>query len=163
MTVQIETVSTEQANYLVTHLNLEDIQTILQGQGENIPLSQIQGMEAENLINFLVNLLLVLCIMSLTMLLIKQYRYLIEFNLQSKLESMLVMPNSIAVPQIGYLRNPLHLSKIRRRSNEVISSVYKQLYEHVHNPSNEYDDPSILMSRTPDLVYQILVNDGKSS
>lgn len=57
MTVQIETVSTEQANYLVNHLNIEEIQTILQGQAENIPLSQIQGMEAENLINFLVILL----------------------------------------------------------------------------------------------------------
>lgn len=53
MAVQIEIVSTEQANYLVTHLNLEEIQTILQGQGTNI-LSQIQGMEAENIINFLV-------------------------------------------------------------------------------------------------------------
>lgn len=54
MAVQIETVSTEQANYLFTHLNLEEIQTILHGQEANIPLSQIQGMEAENLINFLV-------------------------------------------------------------------------------------------------------------
>jgi hypothetical protein len=130
MAEQIETVSTEQANYLVTHLNLEDIQTILQGQGASIPLSQIQGMEAENLINFL-----------------------------GKLENMLVMPNSIAVPQIGCLKNPLHMNKIRRQSNEVISAVYKQLYEHVHNPSNEYDDPSALMPRTPDLVYNILVND----
>lgn len=60
MTIQIELVSTEQANYLVTHLNLEEIQTILQGQGTNI-LSQIQGMEAENIINFLViNLVLYL-------------------------------------------------------------------------------------------------------
>lgn len=54
MTVQIETVSSEQAKYLVTHLNLEEIQTVLQGQAANIPLSQIQGMEAENLISFLV-------------------------------------------------------------------------------------------------------------
>jgi len=54
MAVQIEIVSSEQANYLVTHLNLQEIQTILQGHGANIPLSQIQGMEAENLINFLV-------------------------------------------------------------------------------------------------------------
>lgn len=54
MTLQIETVSTEQANYLVTNLNLEEIQTILHGQGASVPLSQIQGMEAENLINFLV-------------------------------------------------------------------------------------------------------------
>jgi len=76
---------------------------------------------------------------------------------------MLVMPNSIAVPQIGCLKNPLHLSKIRRQSNEVISAVYKQLYNHVHNPSNEYDDPSVLMPRTPDLVYRILVNDEKQS
>lgn len=60
MAIQIEIVSTEQANYLVTHLNLEEIQTILQGQGTNI-LSQIQGMEAENIINFLViNLVLYL-------------------------------------------------------------------------------------------------------
>jgi len=83
------------------------------------------------------------------------------YNLQSKLESMLVMPNTMAVPQIGYLRNPVHLSKVRRQSNKVISSVYKQLYEHVHNPCNEYDNPSALMTRTPELVYQILVNDEK--
>lgn len=61
MAIQIETVSTEQANYLFTHLNLEEIQTILHGQNANIPLSQIQGMEAENLINFLV----ILCILKL--------------------------------------------------------------------------------------------------
>ncbi|VVC28234.1 Conserved oligomeric Golgi complex subunit 6 [Cinara cedri] len=134
MAIQIEIVSAEQANYLVTHLNLEDIQTILQGQDANIPLSQIQGIEAENLINFL-----------------------------SKLENMLTMPNTIAVPQIGYLKNPLHLSKVRRQSNEVISAVYKQLYEHVHNPKNEYDNPGGLMPRTPNLVYQILVNDEKPS
>lgn len=60
MAVQIEIVSAEQANYLVTHLNLEDIQTILQGQGAHIPLSQIQGMEAENLIHFLVIFLIII-------------------------------------------------------------------------------------------------------
>lgn len=76
---------------------------------------------------------------------------------------MLVMPSAVAVPQIGCLKNPLHLSKVRRQSNEVISAVYKQLYEHVHKPSNEYDDPSTLMPRTPELVYQILVNDEKPS
>lgn len=75
---------------------------------------------------------------------------------------MLVMPNSIAVPQIGCLKNPLHLSKVKRQSNEVISSVYKQLYEHVHNPENEYDDPSALMPRAPDLVYRMLMNDKTS-
>lgn len=90
----------------------------------------------------------------------QQRRLTVLFS-QGKLENMLVMPNSIAVPQIGCLKNPLHLSKIRRQSNEVISAVYKQLYEHVHNPSNEYDDPSVLMPRTPDLVYRILVNDEK--
>jgi len=85
------------------------------------------------------------------------------YNLQSKLEGMLVMPNTVAVPQIGCLKNPIHLSKVRRQSNEVISGVYKQLYEHVHNPINEYDNPSALMTRTPELVYQILVNDEKPS
>lgn len=76
---------------------------------------------------------------------------------------MLVMPNSIAVPQIGCLKNPLHLSKVKRQSNEVISGVYKQLYEHVHNPKNEYDDPSALMPREPDLVYKMLINDKTST
>lgn len=83
--------------------------------------------------------------------------------MQSKLENMLAMPNTVAVPQIGCLKNPIHLSKVRQQSNEVISAVYKQLYEHVHNPSNEYDNPNALMPRTPDLVYQILVNDEKPS
>lgn len=74
---------------------------------------------------------------------------------------MLAMPNTVAVPQIGCLKNPVHLTKVRRQSNEVISAVYKQLYEHVHNPNNEYDNPSALMPRTPELVYQMLINDEK--
>ncbi|XP_050421037.1 conserved oligomeric Golgi complex subunit 6 [Adelges cooleyi] len=133
MDVQIETASTEQTNYLVTHLNLEEIQTALQAQGTNAPMSQIQGMEAENLINFL-----------------------------TKIETMLVMPDTLSVPQMGCLKNNHHFNKVRQRSNEVISAVYKQLYEHVHNPKNEYENPSKLMPRAPELVHKILV-DGENS
>ncbi|XP_050543200.1 conserved oligomeric Golgi complex subunit 6 isoform X2 [Daktulosphaira vitifoliae] len=133
MNEQLETASIEQIKYLVIHLNLEEIQTALKAQESNIPMSQIQGMEAENLINFL-----------------------------TKIETMLVMPDTLSVPQMGYLKNTQHLKNVRRKSNEVISAVYKQIYDHVHNPNNEYENPSTLMPRTPELVHQILVNDEKS-
>lgn len=52
---QIDTLTSEQASFLVANLNLGPIYTILQDQG-NEPLSLIPGMEPTNLRNFLVRL-----------------------------------------------------------------------------------------------------------
>lgn len=51
MILQIKNVTTKQANSLVTHLNLEEIQKGLQDQWTHITLSHIQEMESVNLIN----------------------------------------------------------------------------------------------------------------
>lgn len=55
---QIDTLTSEQASYLVANLNLGPIYTILQDQGKS-PLSLIPGMEPTNLRNFLVRIIVI--------------------------------------------------------------------------------------------------------
>nr|CAD7429195.1 unnamed protein product [Timema monikensis] len=119
---QLDTLTSEQASFLVANLNLGPIYTILQEQGKGT-LSSIPGMEHTNLKNFL-----------------------------SKLDSFLVMPDMLMLQQIGFLLSGTHRSIVQRRSFEVIAAIYKQLYEAVHNPENRYQNPELLMPRTPEDV-----------
>lgn len=52
---QIDTLTSEQASFIVANLNLGPIYTILQEQNSK-PLSEIPGMEPTNLRNFLVSI-----------------------------------------------------------------------------------------------------------
>nr|CAD7586319.1 unnamed protein product [Timema genevievae] len=124
---QLDTLTSEQASFLVANLNLGPIYTILQEQGKGT-LSSIPGMEHTNLKNFL-----------------------------SKLDSFLVMPDMLMLQQIGFLLSGTHRSIVQRRSFEVIAAIYKQLYEAVHNPENRYQNPELLMPRTPEDVHQLIL------
>nr|CAD7402819.1 unnamed protein product [Timema cristinae] len=130
---QLDTLTSEQASFLVANLNLGPIYTILQEQGKGT-LSSIPGMEHTNLKNFL-----------------------LYFVFQSKLDSFLVMPDMLMLQQIGFLLSGTHRSIVQRRSFEVIAAIYKQLYEAVHNPENRYQNPELLMPRTPDDVHQLIL------
>nr|CAD7459049.1 unnamed protein product [Timema tahoe] len=101
---QLDTLTSEQASFLVANLNLGPIYTILQEQGKGT----------------------------------------------FKLDSFLVMPDMLMLQQIGFLLSGTHRSIVQRRSFEVIAAIYKQLYEAVHNPENRYQNPELLMPRTPE-------------
>jgi len=68
-----------------------------------------------------------------------------------------VMPDVLLLPQVGLLLSSVHRSTVQRRSFEVIAAVYKQLYESVHDPENLYQNPAVLMPRSPDEVFKLLV------
>lgn len=123
---QLDTLTSEQASSLVANLNLGPIYTILQDQGKGC-LSSIPGMEPAGLKNFL-----------------------------SKLDAFLVMPDMLLLPQIGLLLSSLHRSTVQHRAFEVIAAIYRQLYEAVHDAENLYQNPGILMPRTPDQVLKLL-------
>ncbi|KAL7288451.1 hypothetical protein TKK_0017533 [Trichogramma kaykai] len=124
---QIDTLTSEQASSLVAHLNLGPIYTILQGKDQG-PLSTIPGMDPLSIKEF-----------------------------TNKLDTFLVMPDVLLLPQISLLQSSVHRSSTQRRAFEVIGAIYKQLYEACHDPRNQYQNPGALFTHTPDQLSKALL------
>lgn len=123
---QIDTLTSEQASSLVANLNLGPIYTILQDKDKG-PLSGIPGMEPSNLRNFL-----------------------------TRLDSLAVMPDMVILPQITLLSSSKHRLSVQKRAFEVLLAIYKQLYEGIHNPVNQYQNPESILNRTPEDLKKML-------
>jgi hypothetical protein len=72
------------------------------------------------------------------------------------LDAFLVMPDMLLLPQISLLLSSVHRSTVQQRAFEIIAAIYKQLYEAVHDPENLYQNPEMLMPRTPDQVLKLI-------
>lgn len=123
---QIDTLTSEQASFLVANLNLGPIYTILQ-EKSNGPLSAIPGMDTSTLKVFL-----------------------------NKFDMFLVSPDVYILPQLNLLLSHTHKSIIKKRAFEVILAIYAQLFLAVHDPGNGYIDPQSVVRRTPDEVNKLL-------
>lgn len=124
---QIDTLTSEQASFLVANLNLGPIYTILQEKMSG-PLSSIPGMDTSTLKTFL-----------------------------NKFDLFLVSPDMYMLQQLNLLLSPSHRSLVKNRTFEVILAIYSQLYEAVHEPVNAYTDPDAVVRRTPDEVKKLLL------
>lgn len=124
---QIDTLTSEQASYLVANLNLGPIYTILQEKISG-PLSAIPGMDTSSLKMFL-----------------------------NKFDMFLVTPEVYTLPQLNLLLSHTHKSLVKKRAFEVITAIYSQLYTAVHDTSNGYVDPQIIVRRTPEEVNKLLM------
>lgn len=125
---QIDTLTSEQASSLVANLNLGPMYTILQGYQQG-PLSSILGMDPLSVKEF-----------------------------TNKLEAFIAMPDVLFLPQISLLQSTTHRSVAQKRSFEVISAIYKQLYEACHDPKNLYQNSDSLFSRTPEELLKTLIS-----
>ncbi|KAJ8665160.1 hypothetical protein QAD02_006822 [Eretmocerus hayati] len=123
---QIDTLTSEQASSLVAHLNLGPIYNILQIRDQG-PLSSISGMDPISIKEF-----------------------------TNKLEAFLGMPDVLLLPQISLLQSSTHRTNTQRRAFQVITAIYKQLYDACHDPKNLYQNPSSLFNHTPDELMKIL-------
>lgn len=117
---QIDTLTSEQASSLVANLSLGPIYTILQDQSHG-PLSSIPGMEPSNLRKFL-----------------------------DKLDYLISTPESSLLPQINLLSSSKHKHAIQKRAFDLLIAIYKQLYEGINNPSNLYENPHLILNKTPE-------------
>lgn len=73
-----------------------------------------------------------------------------------KLDALLLAPDALQLPQWRLLISGTQRKTIQRRALDAVLSIYSQLYEAVHNPINCYENPSSLMSRSPDQVRALL-------
>ncbi|CAH0603073.1 unnamed protein product [Chrysodeixis includens] len=124
---QIDTLTSEQASYLVANLNLGPIYTILQEKISG-PLSAIPGMDTSTLKSFL-----------------------------NKFDMFLVTPDVYMLQQLNLLLSHTHKSLVKKRAFEVIFAIYTQLYQAVHDPANGYAEPQTIVRRKPEEVNKLLV------
>lgn len=124
---QIDTLTSEEASYLVANLNLGPIYTILQEKISG-PLSAIPGMDTATLKTFL-----------------------------KKFDMFLVSPDVYILPQLNLLLSHTHKSTVKKRAFEVILAIYAQLFNALHDPANGYVDPQGIVRRTPDEVNKLLM------
>lgn len=124
---QIDTLTSEQASYLVANLNLGPIYTILQEKTSG-PLSAIPGMDTATLKMFL-----------------------------NKFDMFIVSPDVYMLQQLNLLLSHNHKVCVKKRSFEVILAIYGQLCQAVNNPANGYVNPEDIVKRTPDEVNKLLV------
>ncbi|XP_026678602.1 conserved oligomeric Golgi complex subunit 6-like [Diaphorina citri] len=138
--VQVDTLTSEQSSSFVVNLNLAPMYTILQEVnnratspgGRQDALSRIPGMEVASLNNFLRNF-----------------------------DNFLANPNTLVLPQVNLILNGEHRNAILTRSCQVICAIYRQLYEAVHDPTNMYENPATLLSKTPAEIRTILETKSK--
>lgn len=124
---QIDTLTSEQASSLVANLSLGPIYSILQDQSHG-PLSGIPGMEPSNLKNFL-----------------------------AKLEYLSTNPDSALLLQINLLSSSKHKKSVQKRAFDVLLAIYRQLYEAVMNPFNQYENPENILTKSPDELAKLLL------
>lgn len=74
------------------------------------------------------------------------------------MEAFIAMPDVLFLPQISLLQSTTHRSVAQKRSFEVISAIYKQLYEACHDPKNLYQNSDSLFSRTPEELLKTLIS-----
>uniref|UniRef100_A0A1A9UZ39 Conserved oligomeric Golgi complex subunit 6 n=1 Tax=Glossina austeni TaxID=7395 RepID=A0A1A9UZ39_GLOAU len=84
----------------------------------------------------------------------------IETNLlkifMAKMNAFLEMPDILLLSQVQLIMSSAHRSSVRKRSFNVIVAIYKQIYERVHNPSNGFENPQAIFSKTPEQIAKIL-------
>lgn len=71
-------------------------------------------------------------------------------NFLIKLDNLSTQPDSILLPQIGLLLSSKHKKAVQKRSFAVLLAIYRQLYDAVHNPVNQYENPEEILSKTPE-------------
>lgn len=62
----------------------------------------------------------------------------------------------VLLPQVSLLTSSKHRSVVQKRAFQVLHAIYKQLFEGVHDPKNQYQNPSSILSRTPEELKKML-------
>ena len=127
MDLHIDTLSSEQTSNLIANLGLQPICSMIVSTDAEKPLSQVEGMDVKSLKVFL-----------------------------NKFDSFLIAPEDYLLPQIKLLTSSTHRKSISKRSLQLVSATYKQLFEAVVNPKNAYNNPESVINKTPDQVDLLL-------
>ncbi|XP_062521399.1 conserved oligomeric Golgi complex subunit 6-like [Corticium candelabrum] len=125
----LETLVHEQASYVLSKSGLGFPHMIIQEKKHSEqPLSKVEGMNGELLRGAMV-----------------------------KFDSFLSVPDSLMLPQCRQLLSTRLCDTAYRQAMEMVCGAYKGVFDAVHNPNNLYNDPSWVVSRTPEQVTALLL------
>ncbi|XP_071174506.1 conserved oligomeric Golgi complex subunit 6-like [Mytilus edulis] len=74
----------------------------------------------------------------------------------NKFDSYLASPDSLGIPQCGLILSARVRENVKRQSVDLICGAYKQMYEAVCKPENDYKEPQGIVPRTPEQVVKLL-------
>lgn len=124
----IDTLVSEQAAFILNRVDLAHIYgTIQQHQPKNGPLSSLQGLDP-----------------------------LTVKSAMNKFDSYLASPDSLILPQCSLILSSKNRELVKKHSLELICKSYKQMYEMIMDPVNEYREPLTIVPRTPEQVVKLL-------
>ncbi|XP_050411932.1 conserved oligomeric Golgi complex subunit 6 [Patella vulgata] len=124
----VDTLISEQASFVLTRVGLSTIYGIVENyQPSQGPLSGIQGMDP-----------------------------ITVKSAMNKFDSYLASPDSLTLPQCSLILSALVRDNAKRRAVDLICQAYKQMYEAIYKPTNEYKEPQSIVPRTPDQVVKLL-------
>lgn len=72
------------------------------------------------------------------------------------METLLATPDIYQLPQLALLASANQRLGIQRRAGAVIASIYSSLYQAVHDPENQYQNPNQILPKPPQIVTQAL-------
>ncbi|XP_033746599.1 conserved oligomeric Golgi complex subunit 6-like [Pecten maximus] len=74
----------------------------------------------------------------------------------SKFDSYMASPDSLVLPQSRLLLSGRVREMVKKNSSDLICAAYKQIYDAICNPANEYKESPSIVPRTPDQVVRLL-------
>ena len=74
----------------------------------------------------------------------------------TKFDAFLVAPEVHFLQQVRMLVSSNHRKIVSRRSLEVVSASYKQLYQAVVDPESGYVNPATIVNKTPEQIDLLL-------
>ena len=72
------------------------------------------------------------------------------------MDAFLEVPDILLLPQLNLLQSSTHRSIVQKRSFNVIVAIYKQLYERIHDPESQIENPDVIFTKNPDKITELL-------
>ncbi|XP_053213539.1 conserved oligomeric Golgi complex subunit 6-like [Panonychus citri] len=74
-----------------------------------------------------------------------------------KVDIFLAKPENFQLSELHFLKSIELKELIIRKSLELLCQMYREIYEAINKPENEYDEPTSLLPQTPDHIESILL------
>ncbi|XP_064604827.1 conserved oligomeric Golgi complex subunit 6-like [Liolophura sinensis] len=124
----VDTLVSEQASFVLTRVGLVHLYGIVQQhQPKQGPLSSLPDLD------------------SLTV-----------KSSMTRFDSYLASPDSLTLPQCTLVLSGKVREAVKKQAVDLICSAYRQMYEAITIPANEYREPGSIVPRTPDQVVKLL-------
>lgn len=125
----LDTLVNEQASFILSRTALLQVYSItMQHKPEEGPLASIPGMNTNAIKDGM-----------------------------NHFDSFLSTPDNYTLPQCDFIQSTAVREKIHQRAMGLILGAYELMHKAIHDPINQYEDPSSITLRTPEQVKSLIL------